>query len=1581
MSPPLVDFRTPTTTQMQSNQSPLRNPNPKGQFHYHSFFDLSSFSTNNLSDKQQRSSPIDTETMNSSNFGDGVSASRDATEGSFDTSFASPFVLRPDLGKPSLASASGLSRPRLVKLRKHLVSQQGRSTPVSESRVNHGFNPFRPVSDSLDRVGDDSRMRELGDQWNSVNPFPLESAQQSWKLDGSNSSVLGDFKFGLSDNVGFVFGASRSGSPSNLNLGKSDSCESVGKSLPDEMGKLKIGSEMLFQNAKDAAFSLNASEKGTSNLGGKFDKGVFVFGSSSKKNSSFDGSTVSKLPDEMRKLNIEGSGNSDGVENTKGAHCSFNADNKNNFDFGTSDNVPSAFGGSTVSKLPDEMKKLNIEDSAKVGGDEKTKDANLNFNFNDKIPFVFGSSKTKKAADSLTGSKLPDEMKKLNIKDSGKVDDAEKSRDANISSSTNDKNTFVFGSSTNAADSFTGSSTTTLPDQKKNLNTEGSGNGDGVMKAKEANPKISDNNSFVFGTSNSTAGSFGGGTEKKLPDEMRKLNIGSRMGDSAGLADMDFSSSRIFTKEKQLGNLGDKIIHYPAVGNSIPTPFTFQAGQQGRSSDVGQVPPVQPNDDIKLNGAAAPSSLFSSTGLGFQPIGNAFEVPTMDRAEKKDGFSFTSTIDGLGTPHTDIRTPKQDASCSFRENLFAGLNQKLEFSSNRKTVKDPKLKKKRGKLRQPIPVPKWSGQDFASRESNSQDNPESPECYSPMDFSPYQETLAADQCSRETSMASDECFHLDNNCGTTNAHPEVSTNVTGEDFVAAPEHLDINEGDRTCRELNDEVSGYHFEKRVGAESPLEECFTGFETECLKSKTEQADISSDATVASAETNSGFYSNIDRQETDCRMKYCFASSSQGFGDTDFTFAASSSAQGHLSATKRHYRKKNRMKVGHDSYDSTPNAKVQFASSSLQFFPIASDSSPFGPGQGQKGDFSISQNQDENKSEACKEPEVKQESFSTADDATSAAQEACEKWRLSNYIYHVNIILSFVKLVDLIYIRGNQAYANGRLSTAEDYYTRGVNCVSPNETSISCLRALALCYSNRAATRMSIGRIREALVDCMKAAAIDPNFLKVQLRAANCHLALGEVEDALRYFKKCLQSGSGICLDRKIVIEASDGLQKAQKLAECMNRSAELLQQRTSNDADSALRIIVEALSISSYSDKLIEMKAEALIMLRRYEEMIQLCEQTLDSAENNFASISADGQLENVDSSECLKCSPVRLWRRLLIFKSYFYLGRLEEALDLLEKQEKTESMTEKYGSKTLESSIPLIDTVRELLRHKAAGNEAFQSGRHAEAVEHYTAALSCNVESRPFAAICFCNRAAAHQALGQITDAIADCSLAIALDGNYLKAISRRATLHEMIRDYGQAASDLQRLIALLEKKPEDKANQSGALGRSTCSVNDLRQARLRLSTMEEEAKKGIPLEMYLILGIEPSGTASDIKKAYRKAALRHHPDKAAHFLARSENGDDRLRKEIAEEVYKDADRLFKIIGEAYAVLSDPTKRSRYDLEEEIRNSQKQGNGSSTSRTSADDHSYPFERSGNRRQWRHVWKSNGNSYSRWSEASR
>lgn len=77
----------------------------------------------------------------------------------------------------------------------------------------------------------------------------------------------------------------------------------------------------------------------------------------------------------------------------------------------------------------------------------------------------------------------------------------------------------------------------------------------------------------------------------------------------------------------------------------------------------------------------------------------------------------------------------------------------------------------------------------------------------------------------------------------------------------------------------------------------------------------------------------------------------------------------------------------------------------------------------------------------------------------------------------------------------------------------------------------------------------------------------------------------------------------------------------------------------------------------------------------------------------------------------------------------------------------------------------------------------------------------------------------------------------------MQAISRRAMLHEMIRDYGQASIDLQKIVSLLMNEVDKKTNQSGQPEK----INELRQAQHKLSEMEEAARKEIPLNMYIIL--------------------------------------------------------------------------------------------------------------------------------------
>ena len=64
-------------------------------------------------------------------------------------------------------------------------------------------------------------------------------------------------------------------------------------------------------------------------------------------------------------------------------------------------------------------------------------------------------------------------------------------------------------------------------------------------------------------------------------------------------------------------------------------------------------------------------------------------------------------------------------------------------------------------------------------------------------------------------------------------------------------------------------------------------------------------------------------------------------------------------------------------------------------------------------------------------------------------------------------------------------------------------------------------------------------------------------------------------------------------------------------------------------------------------------------------------------------------------------------------------------------------------------------------------------------------------------------------------------------------------------------------------------------------------------------------DYYEVLGVSKNATNDELKKAYRRLALKYHPDK--------NQGD------------KESERKFKEAANAYEVLSNPEKRKMYDL--------------------------------------------------------
>ena len=234
----------------------------------------------------------------------------------------------------------------------------------------------------------------------------------------------------------------------------------------------------------------------------------------------------------------------------------------------------------------------------------------------------------------------------------------------------------------------------------------------------------------------------------------------------------------------------------------------------------------------------------------------------------------------------------------------------------------------------------------------------------------------------------------------------------------------------------------------------------------------------------------------------------------------------------------------------------------------------------------------------------------------------------------------------------------------------------------------------------------------------------------------------------------------------------------------------------------------------------------------------------------------------------------------------------------------------------------LKRARELDRKKADGNEAFKKGDFDKAKELYSQALGVDPENKGTNAKIYQNRAMAcskvlddgvfcaeedHDAnyflqLKQWSEAVSDCDEAIKLDPTYVKARKTRA---KALGESGNWEEAIRELKSAAEADPSDMSIKK-----------DIRNAELEL-------KKSKRKDYYKILGVDKDANETDIKKAYRRMAIKYHPDKNPDNPDTADLFKGALKLHLKYgEIY--ADFVDIDLGEAYETLSDPQKKERYD---------------------------------------------------------
>eukprot|EP01147_Barroeca_monosierra_P010596 gene10596-2719_t len=386
-----------------------------------------------------------------------------------------------------------------------------------------------------------------------------------------------------------------------------------------------------------------------------------------------------------------------------------------------------------------------------------------------------------------------------------------------------------------------------------------------------------------------------------------------------------------------------------------------------------------------------------------------------------------------------------------------------------------------------------------------------------------------------------------------------------------------------------------------------------------------------------------------------------------------------------------------------------------------------------------------------------------------------------------------------------------------------------------------------NNRAAANIQLHRFQDALNDVQTALSLEPNNTKFHLRASRCYQALGRLSDARRHLQQAQQFDPDSAQVRAQVEEVN-------RIEVFVSRAEQAFEAKQYNNA---LSQIERALELTPGSTQFKLKKAFILLKADRVGEASRLVSGVLQ---------------ENSMDSEALYI------RGLCMLHS----GDIDQGAA--------------HFKRALQSN-PDHAPSRKMLKEE--GNAAFKTGDWQTALDHYNSILACAKDMKLFVAKIYFNKAMVLWKLGNLEEAVDNCTKALECDSNYSKPLLKRAELYLQLEEFEAAIQDYQRACE------DDPSNRS--------LREQLRHAKLEL-------KKSKRKNYYKILGVAKDASDHEIKKAYKRAAMGCHPDR------------------VPAEQKEQAEAKFKELGEAYGVLSDRQQKMRYDNGEDLEDIQGGGRG-------------------------------------------